>query len=52
MAAFYVTNFLKKSVNDLHLLDDYSASCKQYEHEDTHVFDLVAVSLVKGGTLS
>ena len=49
--ASYVTQFLKRNAKDLHPLDGYSASYKQYEHEDTHVVDLV-VTFVKGGTLN
>jgi outer membrane protein insertion porin family len=49
--ASYVQQFLKKNAKDLHPLDGYSAGYKQYEHEDTHVVDLV-VSFRKGGPLS
>jgi outer membrane protein assembly factor BamA len=49
--ASYVAQFLKKNAKDLHPLDGYSAGYKQYEHEDTHVVDLV-VSFVKGGLLN
>ena len=47
----YVSQFLKKNAKDLHPLDGYSASYKQFEHEDTHIVDLV-VSFRKGGPLS
>jgi len=47
----YVALFLKKNAKDLHPLDGYSASYKQFEHEDTHVVDLV-VTFRKGGPLS
>ncbi len=49
--ASYVGQVLKKNAKDVHALDGYSASYKQYEHEDTHVVDLV-VTFVKGGTLN
>jgi outer membrane protein assembly factor BamA len=49
--ASYVGQILKKNVKEVHALDGYSASYKQYEHEDTHVVDLV-VTFVKGGTLN
>jgi len=47
----YVSLFLKKNAKELHPLDGYSASYKQFEHEDTHVVDLV-VTFRKGGPLS
>ncbi len=47
----YVGQILKKNAKDVHALDGYSASYKQYEHEDTHIVDLV-VTFVKGGTLN
>lgn len=46
----YVSQFLKRNAKDLHPLDGYSASYKQYEHEDTHIVDLV-VTFRKGGPL-
>ena len=49
--ASYVSQILKRNAKDVHALDGYSASYKQYEHEDTHVVDLV-ISFVKGGTLN
>jgi outer membrane protein assembly factor BamA len=48
--ASYVSQFLRKNAKDLHPLDGYSASYKQYEHEDTHVVDLV-ITFRKGGPL-
>jgi outer membrane protein assembly factor BamA len=48
--ASYVSQFLRKNAKDLHPLDGYSASYKQYEHEDTHIVDLV-VTFRKGGPL-
>jgi outer membrane protein assembly factor BamA len=47
----YPAQFLKKNAQELHALDGYSASYKQFEHEDSHVVDLV-VTFRKGGTLS
>jgi outer membrane protein insertion porin family len=47
----YPALFLKKNAKELHVLDGYSASYKQYEHEDTHVVDLV-VTFRRGGPLS
>jgi outer membrane protein insertion porin family len=49
--ASYPALFLKKNAKDLHPLDGYSASYKQYEHEDTHVVDLV-VTFRRGGPVS
>jgi len=49
--ASYVGQVLKKNAKDVHALDGYSASYKQYEHEDTRIVDLV-ISFVKGGTLN
>jgi outer membrane protein insertion porin family len=46
----YVSSFLVKNRDLLHDFDGYSASYKQYEHEDTHVVDLV-VTLQHGGSL-
>jgi outer membrane protein assembly factor BamA len=46
----YPALFLQKN-KQLHALDGYSASYKQYEHEDSHVVDLV-VTFRKGGPLS
>jgi outer membrane protein insertion porin family len=37
----YPSSFLVKNAASLHDLDGYSASYKQYEHEDTHIVDLV-----------
>jgi outer membrane protein assembly factor BamA len=48
--AGYVSSFLVKNKEALHEFDGYSASYKQYEHEDTHVVDLV-VTLQHGGPL-
>jgi outer membrane protein insertion porin family len=48
--ASYVSQFLKRNAKDLHPLDGYSAGYKQYEHEDTHIVDLV-VTFRKGGPL-
>jgi len=48
--ASYAPQFLKKNAKELHPLDGYSASYKQYEHEDTHIVDLV-VTFRKGGPL-
>ena len=37
----YTNNFLVRNKATLHAFDGYSAGYKQYEHEDTHVVDLV-----------
>jgi outer membrane protein assembly factor BamA len=37
----YPPVFLKKNAEALHALDGFDAGYKQYEHEDTHVVDLV-----------
>ena len=39
--ASYPPVFLKKNADVLHALDGFDAGYKQYEHEDTHVVDLV-----------
>lgn len=49
--ASYVAQVLKKNAKNIHALDGYSANYRQYEHEDTHIVDLV-VTFVKGGTLN
>jgi outer membrane protein assembly factor BamA len=49
--ASYVGQVLNRNAKDIHALDGYSASYKQYEHEDTRVVDL-AITFVKGGTLN
>ena len=49
--ASYVGQVLNRNAKDIHALDGYSASYKQYEHEDTRIVDLV-VTFVKGGTLN
>lgn len=46
----YPPSFLVKNAASLHELDGYSATYKQYEHEDTHIVDL-AVTFLKGGQL-
>ena len=49
--ASYPPGFLKVNAAKLHSMDDYSATYKQFEHEDTHAVDLV-VTLRKGGPVS
>jgi outer membrane protein assembly factor BamA len=49
--AVLVPQFLLKYKNQLHSLDGWSAGYKQYEHEDTHVVDLV-VTFKPGGALN
>jgi outer membrane protein assembly factor BamA len=49
--ATYPPGFLKQNAAKLHSLDDYSATYKQTEHEDTHAVDL-AITLRKGGPVS
>jgi outer membrane protein insertion porin family len=49
--ATYPPGFLKKNAAKLHSLDDFSATYKQSEHDDTHAVDLV-VTVSKGGPLS
>jgi len=46
-----VSQFLLKYKNQLHSLDGWSAAYKAYEHEDTHVVDLV-VTFRQGGPLN
>lgn len=48
--ASYPSSFLVKNHAALRELDGYSAGYKQYEHEDTHIVDLV-VSFQHGGAL-
>ncbi len=48
--ASYPPSFLVKNHASLRAFDDYSASYKQYEHEDTHIVDLV-VTFQHGGPL-
>jgi outer membrane protein assembly factor BamA len=48
--AVVVPQFLTKYRNQLHSLDGWSASYKAYEHEDTHIVDLV-VTFRAGGPL-
>jgi outer membrane protein assembly factor BamA len=48
--AVLVPQFLTKYRNQLHSLDGWSASYKAYEHEDTHIVDLV-VTFRPGGPL-
>ena len=45
-----VAQFLQKYKNQLHSLDGWSASYKEYDHEDSHVVDLV-VTFHPGGPL-
>ncbi|HEX4005215.1 MAG TPA: POTRA domain-containing protein [Acidobacteriaceae bacterium] len=45
-----VGQFLVKYKNQLHSLDGWSASYKEYDHEDSHVVDLV-VTFHQGGPL-
>ena len=45
--ATYPPGFLKQNAAKLHSLDDFSATYKQAEHEDTHAVDL-AITLRKG----
>lgn len=45
--ATYPSGFLVQNSAKLHSLDDFSATYKQFEHEDTHAVDL-AVTLRKG----
>jgi outer membrane protein insertion porin family len=49
--ATYPPGFLKKNAAKIHSLDDFSATYKQSEHEDTHAVDLL-VTVRKGGPLS
>ena len=49
--AVLVAQFLVKYKNQLHSLDGWSASYRQYEHEDTHVVDLT-VTFKQGGPLN
>jgi outer membrane protein assembly factor BamA len=48
--AVLVAQFLVRYKNELHSLDGWSAAYKAYEHEDTHVVDLV-VTFRPGGPL-
>lgn len=48
--AVLVPQFLNKYRNQLHSLDGWSASYKAYEHEDSHIVDLV-VTFRPGGPL-
>jgi hypothetical protein len=48
--ASYPPVFLNKNAKALQALDGWSATYKQYEHEDTHIVDLV-VSFRPGGPL-
>ncbi len=48
--ATYTPTFLAKNVKTLYKLEGLSAGYKQYEHEDTHVVDLV-VTFQHGGPL-
>lgn len=48
--ATYASGFLNKNAKTLHALDGWSASYKQYEHEDTHIVDMV-VTFQAGGLL-
>jgi outer membrane protein assembly factor BamA len=48
--ATYAPTFLNRNRSNLHALDAWSATYKQYENEDTHVVDLV-VSFQQGGPL-
>ncbi|MGA8109309.1 MAG: POTRA domain-containing protein, partial [Acidobacteriaceae bacterium] len=45
-----VAQFLQKYKNQLHSLDGWSASYKEYDHEDSHVVDLV-VTFHQGGPM-
>jgi outer membrane protein assembly factor BamA len=47
----YPPSFLHRNKDTLHELDAWSASYKQYEHEDTHIVDLV-ITFKQGGPLS
>jgi outer membrane protein assembly factor BamA len=49
--AVLVSQFLVKYKNQLHSLDGWSATYKQFEHEDTHVVDLT-VTFKQGGPLN
>lgn len=49
--AVLVPQFLNKYKNQLHSLDGWSASYKAYEHEDSHIVDLV-VTFRRGGSLN
>ncbi|MFY9746941.1 MAG: POTRA domain-containing protein [Acidobacteriaceae bacterium] len=49
--AVLVPQFLTKYKNQLHALDGWSASYKAYEHEDSHIVDLV-VTFRAGGPLN
>jgi hypothetical protein len=49
--AVLVPQFLTKYKNQLHALDGWSASYKAYEHEDSHIVDLV-VTFRPGGPLN
>jgi outer membrane protein insertion porin family len=49
--AAMVPKFLTKYKNQLRALDGWSADYKQYEHEDTHIVDLV-VTFKQGGPLN
>ncbi|HEY6448231.1 MAG TPA: POTRA domain-containing protein [Acidobacteriaceae bacterium] len=48
--ATVATSFLLKNKNNLHSLDGWSGSWKAFEHEDTHIVDLV-VTFHLDGTL-
>ena len=48
--ATVATQFLLKNRSSLHSLDGWSATWKAYEHEDTHIVDLV-VTFRQGGPL-
>ena len=49
--AVLVPQFLTRYKNQLHALDGWSASYKAYEHEDSHIVDLV-VTFRAGGPLN
>jgi len=49
--ATYPPGFLTRNKANLHALDGWSASYKQYENEDTHVVDLV-ITFAQGGPVS
>jgi outer membrane protein insertion porin family len=48
--ATYAPGFLNKNAKTLHAIDGWSASYKQYEHEHTHIVDMV-VTFQPGGPL-
>jgi len=49
--AVAVPQFLLRYKNQLHALDGWSASYKAFEHEDSHIVDLV-VTFRRGGPLN